>query len=765
MQVLGVWNEVQKDKALAEQQRKELEQRALTARLDAERKLKEMQEAVKNGMEPGKQALARVEQFLRVDYPKAIKERATALKQKAEQEKGNTDGGAMQGEQFESYTAVLDFIRQFGTQLKAGWQKLTDIPRETRWDLQKQFGAKLNEVSNKNSAAYSRAYQKIGEKIGQAQSRQALGQITYEEFKQEEARLKKLQQDAYKQLEAQNAIVQAEIVATCAEVSAEVSVVADPIVDQEVDRIISNVQLSYDVAVKELTKVRDQAAQLPVIANPYTYLPKGSSPHTSIEAYELYVEFLAKYRRYVSDLQSLEAQEARIVEKYNNEIYLQRELYRKIVPEAEVTDERWYARPLRGDTGLNSPYWFNDVRPEVSARTVEVKRLGGVLKSDLDQAKASQVVWERNLEPYERRADLARPIIPFNAAAARLYGPNAPESKAQTNSWVSLTVNGRWDSTEWKFIPNLEEHQEEAKRLVSSLRGASVGYDQAKKANYYNIAGVRFDFPEPTEFINKAGMVDGKLVTVLNPEIIQRIEKHFLDPMRTRWQEISGQIPELVALGSKIQRYGHFDRSDPMQALNRVMADSYLPQKIKLFEEEFKGLIAHNTAAIEAYQKAVREGQQKQDEERKKQEQEEKTRLEQQTPMVRGLYDAFRKAYEARNDSGVAALLDKEWTAPDGTKVSQMQETLRRSFRFFDEVRYEVSDLKLTYSHYSFDGQTRIDFYRVSYSLTIRGRNFARNIRHEEKSQVVELVAVKDGKALIKQTLEGRTWPGDGRSQ
>jgi hypothetical protein len=260
-------------------------------------------------------------------------------------------------------------------------------------------------------------------------------------------------------------------------------------------------------------------------------------------------------------------------------------------------------------------------------------------------------------------------------------------------------------------------------------------------------------------------MVDGKLVTTLNPEIIQRIEKHFLEPMRTRWQEISGQIPELVALGSKIKRYGYYDRSDPMQALTQVMADSFLPQKIKMFEEEFKALIARNTAAIDAYQKAMREGQQKQDEERKKFEEAEKLRIEQQTPMVRSLYDAFRKAYEARNDSGVAALLDKDWTAPDGTKVSQMQETLRRSFRFFDEVRYEVSDLKLAYSHYSFDGQTRIDFYRVSYALTIRGRNFARNIRHEEKSQVVELVAVKDGRALIKQTLEGRTWPGDGRSQ
>ncbi len=766
MQVLGVWEEVQKDKALAAQQAKELEQRALTARYDAERKLKEAQEAIKNGMGPGKEALARIDKFLRVDYPKAVKDRATALKQQADQVKSTTDSGAMQGEAFESSTSIIDFVRQFGSQLKSGWEKLTDLPRQVRWDAQQEYSKKLNEVNNKNSSAYSRAYQKIGEKIGQAQSKYQNSQISYDEFKQEEAKLKKLQQDAYKQLEAQNAIIQAEIVATFAEVSAEVSVVADPIVDREVDRIIANVKLSYDVALKDLTKFRDQAAALESPPNPLVEIARfGSSPQNAIEIYELYVEFLSKYRRYVSQLQSIEAQEAKVIEKYNNEIFLQRELYRKVVPAAEITDTRWSAALNRGDTGLTSTYWFSDVRPEVSAKVVEVKPLNAVLKDDLEQAKLSQVQWERNLETYERLADLARPIIPFNAAASRLYGLNAPTSKAVTNSWISVTVDGHWDSSDWKFVPRLETHVEEVKRLIESFRGASVAYDQGKKANYYVIGGKRFDFAEPSEFVNRTGLVDGKPVTMLNPEIIKRLETFFLEPMRTRWQEISGEIPNLVSLGSKIKRYGNYQRSDPLQSLTRVMADSYLPQKIKLFEDGFKDLLARNTAAIEAYDKAMREGQQKADEERKKQEEAEKQRLTEQTPIVRGLYDAFRKAYEARNDSGVAALLEKDWTAPDGTKVSQMQETLRRSFRFFDEVRYEISDLKLVYSHYSFDGQTRIDFYRVSYALTIRGRNFARNIRHEEKSQVVELVAVKDGKALIKQTLEGRTWPGDGRSQ
>lgn len=765
MQVLGVWQEVQKDKVLAEQQRKELEMRALTARLDAERKLKEMKEAVKNGMEPARQALARIDQFLRVDYPKAVKDRAALLKQKADQQKAGTDSGAMQGEQFEQHTAITDFIRQFGSQLKAGWQKLTDIPREVRWEAQKQFSAKLNEVSNKNSSAYSRAYQKIGAKIGEAKAKQDRGEITFAEFKEQETKLKKLQQDAAKQLEAQQAIVDAEVLATFAEVSAEVSVVADPIVDKEIDRIIENVNLSYETAIKELQKLRDDAEKLTAPTYPVSMEVGKITPQSAIDRYDDYVEYLAKLRRYVSDLANFEAQEKRVVEKYNNEIFLQREQYKRAVPGAETLDTIWRAATQRGETGLNAPYWFHDVRPEVSARSVEVKTLGSSLSVIVQQAKDTLAAREQSLESIELRADLARPIIPFNAAAAKLYGPNALESKAKTNSWISLTVDGRWDYSEWKFVPNLELHQQEAKRLIDSIRGASVGYDQGKKANYYSIAGTRFDFPEPSEFINKTGMVDGKLVTILNPEIVQRLEKHFLDPMRTRWQEISTEIPNLVALGSKIKRYGNYDRSDPMQALTRVMADSYLPQKIKFFEEEFKGLIDRNKAAIEAYQKALAEGQQKADEERRKQEQEEKARLEQQTPIVRNLYDAFRKAYEARNDSGVAALLDKDWTAPDGTRVGQMQETLRRSFRFFDEVRYEVSDLKLTYSHYSFDGQTRTDFYRASYSLTIRGRNFARNIRHEEKSQVVELVAVKDGKALIKQTLEGRTWPGDGRSQ
>ena len=763
MQVLGVWQEVQKDKELALKQQKELEIQALTARLDAERKLKAMQDAVKAGMEEGKKALARIEQFLRTDYPKAVKAQAQLLKQKAELEKGKTDGSAMEGETFEQPTQVLDYIRQFGAQLKSSWQQLTDVSNEARWAAMREYNTKLGELNNKNSAAYSRAYQKRQQKLAEAQRRYDQQQITYQQLEQEKAKFQKLSKDAQTQLEMTGAIINAEILATCSEVTTDLSVVADPIVDREIDRIIQNVNLSHETAVAELQKIRDEYAK---VISPVAVFPRAtiSSPQSAIDYYETYVEFLAKARKWVEELAALEVREKKVVEKYDTEIFLQRELYKKYVADAQTWPNLWRGPEQRGNSGLGeSGQWFVDVRPDVSPKSIEVKTLAATLKNPLEQAQAFVVAWEKNLEPIETRADLARPIIPFNAAAARLYGPNAT-SKVTKNSWISLTVTGRWDWTEWKFIPNMDEHRAEAKRLIDSLRGASTAYDSAKKANYYSIGGVRFDFPEPSNEVNKTGLVDGKWVTMLNPEIVKRVETHFLEPLRSRWSEISSDIPRLVELGSKVKRYGNYDRSDPLPFLFAVMSDSLLPEKIKIFEDAFKDLIARNTAAIAAYDKMVREGYQQAEAEQKRRQQEDQQRLETQTPIVRSIYDTFKRAYESRNDSGVAACLHKDWTAPDGTRISQMQETLRRSFRFFDEVKYEISDLKIAYSNYNFDGQTREDIYRVTYSLTIRGRNFSRNIRHEEKSQVTELVVIRDGKALIKQTIEGRTWPGDGRT-
>lgn len=762
MQVLGVWQEVQKDKELAQKQAKELETQALMARLDAERKQKAMKDALKSGMDQGQQALAKIDQFLRVEYAKAVKARADALKKKAELEKGKTDSGAMQGETFEGASQVIDFIRQFGTQLKSGWQQLTDMSTEARWTASNQYGQKLNELGNKNGQAYSRARKKIDEKASEAARKRDAGTITYDEYTQEKARLDKLVKDAAAQLEAQQAIIQAEILATCAEVTAEVSVVADPIVDREVDRIIQNVNLSYELALKELEKINEkvQALEQPPVPAQMTV----SSPQRAIDRYDEYTEFLAKVKKWVEDLAELDKQEARVIEKYNNEIFLQRELYKKIVPGAETYDLLWRGPTQLGNDGLSTGMWFVDVRPEVSAKEVNPRVLTRTLEGRLSVAKETLRVYETNLEAIETRADLARPIIPFNAAAARLYGPNGV-TKVSTNSWITLYVDGKWDYSEWKFIPNLDTHKEEAKRLIDSLRGASTGFDQAKKSNYYTIGGQRFDFPEPSNFVNKTGLVDGKWVTILNPEIIKRVEAFFLDPLRQRWQEISGDIPRLVELGSKIKRQSSYSQSDPLVALGRTMSESMLPEKIKIFEDAFKELIAKNTKAIDDYDKMQREAQQQSDAEQKRLQQEQQQRVEQQTPIVRSIYATFKRAYESRNDSAVAACLHKDWTAPDGTRISQMQETLRRSFRFFDEVKYEISDLKIDYSNYIFDGQTREDVYKVTYSLTIRGRNYSRNIRHEEKSQVVELVVIKDGKALIKQTLEGRTWPGDGRSQ
>ena len=120
---------------------------------------------------------------------------------------------------------------------------------------------------------------------------------------------------------------------------------------------------------------------------------------------------------------------------------------------------------------------------------------------------------------------------------------------------------------------------------------------------------------------------------------------------------------------------------------------------------------------------------------------------------VHELYDKFKAGYSGRNDAVLRSLISDDWQSDsDGTTLSDLEANLRRSFKIYNQIVYSISNLQITPAG---DGQK----FRVSYDVQIKGIIFQNNIRHEEKSSVVEEVVVdQNGKAKIAKTLTGKFW-------
>jgi len=93
----------------------------------------------------------------------------------------------------------------------------------------------------------------------------------------------------------------------------------------------------------------------------------------------------------------------------------------------------------------------------------------------------------------------------------------------------------------------------------------------------------------------------------------------------------------------------------------------------------------------------------------------------------------------------------QDWQSEDGTTISNLQANLRRTFRIFDEIKYDIQNMNITTQP---GGR-----HMVSYDVTITSRIYKRNLKHEEKSTVNEIVVIDDsGKARINRTTGGRFW-------
>lgn len=187
---------------------------------------------------------------------------------------------------------------------------------------------------------------------------------------------------------------------------------------------------------------------------------------------------------------------------------------------------------------------------------------------------------------------------------------------------------------------------------------------------------------------------------------------------------------------------------------------------------QLDNLILGYAPAYEKWKKQQEEAERRAEEQRRQWEAAEKLRIEQEKKkaeeealrvareaeekktnlaLVKDLYTRFKEAYEERNDSRVMSMISDQWQADDGTTLSDLQMTLRRTFKTFDEIRYNIQNLSIT--------PLQEGHYRVLYDVVIISRIYKRNLKHEEKSSVNEEVTIdSSGKARISRTLGGRFW-------
>ncbi len=188
---------------------------------------------------------------------------------------------------------------------------------------------------------------------------------------------------------------------------------------------------------------------------------------------------------------------------------------------------------------------------------------------------------------------------------------------------------------------------------------------------------------------------------------------------------------------------------------NLILGYAPAYEKWKKQQEEADRRAEEQRRQWEAAEKARLEKEKKQAEEEAQRAaraiEEEKKRAQENLSLVKDFYVRFKEAYEERNDSRVISMISDQWQAGDGTTLSDLQMTLRRTFKTFDEIRYNVQNLSVT--------PLQGDRYSVSYDVTITSRIYKRNLRHEEKSSINEEVTIeKSGKAKISRTLGGRFW-------
>ena len=107
------------------------------------------------------------------------------------------------------------------------------------------------------------------------------------------------------------------------------------------------------------------------------------------------------------------------------------------------------------------------------------------------------------------------------------------------------------------------------------------------------------------------------------------------------------------------------------------------------------------------------------------------------------MYQKFAQAYQSKNLNSVLRTMTQQWQASDGSGLADLEDTLRNSFRVFDVIQFRIDGLQVK--------KAGSDTYNVSYAATLSGRINRLNIKHEETSNVQDVVKLTpDGPRIVK---------------
>lgn len=168
----------------------------------------------------------------------------------------------------------------------------------------------------------------------------------------------------------------------------------------------------------------------------------------------------------------------------------------------------------------------------------------------------------------------------------------------------------------------------------------------------------------------------------------------------------------LIALSSSLEPIGDISRNN-----------------VKGMLEE---LIGGYPKALQDYKEREERQRREYEEASKRAEQERVQRSEKENNGIRSLYQNFVNAYQSRNLRGLLSYMHPQWQAADGTSLIEFEDTLANSFRVFDSITFAISGMSVR--------QLSPGSYEVSYEVVLTGRISRRNIKHEERGKVVDIV-------------------------
>ena len=135
----------------------------------------------------------------------------------------------------------------------------------------------------------------------------------------------------------------------------------------------------------------------------------------------------------------------------------------------------------------------------------------------------------------------------------------------------------------------------------------------------------------------------------------------------------------------------------------------------------------------------------------------EKGRKHLEISLIQKLYDNFKTAYKDKSLSRLMRLISNTWETQDGNiTIEDLQENLRNNFRLYNEIDCSINNLKIQPAEFGI----KYSRYLVTYTIIIKSKIYRKNITHEEKSSVTEIVHIdrNNQTALIESTTGGNYW-------